>query len=402
MRACPACGASNGPTDDFCGNCGAYLGWSDTAPAPSAPSSAPPSPPTSSSSSRVAPPEPAPSEPAPSQSPAGAGPVPTHTGPAEGPAGREPAPEGPDPARAAPPATGDAPGPGSPAAPGPPAPEPVLPVRPAKPVAPRPVVRPAAVEDEVAGVPCPSCGTPNQPERRFCRRCAAPLHTTAKPDPLPWWRTVWPFRRRVRARSGRGVRFLVILAVVAALCAGGVLLLPAGRALYEDTRDKLGKPTPVSPVKIRASAEVPGHPATNTIDGLNNRYWGAPGPSAWITYTFRKPFRLVDLAITNGASVNAETYAHQARALQIDLEVTTSDSGKHHTSITLGDKPGCQQVSTGISDVTSIRLTLRSPTGLGPDRHLALAEVEFFQRGSAGGARMARSGDECVPAHRAG
>ncbi|MGM0351115.1 zinc ribbon domain-containing protein, partial [Streptomyces sp. Adlamb9] len=33
MRACPACGASNGPDDDFCGNCGAYLGWSSERPA---------------------------------------------------------------------------------------------------------------------------------------------------------------------------------------------------------------------------------------------------------------------------------------------------------------------------------------------------------------------------------
>ncbi|WP_272926856.1 zinc ribbon domain-containing protein, partial [Streptomyces sp. SID486] len=29
MRECPACGASNEATDDFCGNCGGYLGWSD-------------------------------------------------------------------------------------------------------------------------------------------------------------------------------------------------------------------------------------------------------------------------------------------------------------------------------------------------------------------------------------
>ncbi|WP_374493595.1 zinc-ribbon domain-containing protein, partial [Streptomyces sp. ICN903] len=35
MHVCPACGTSNGPGDDFCGNCGTYLGWSDTPPAPS-------------------------------------------------------------------------------------------------------------------------------------------------------------------------------------------------------------------------------------------------------------------------------------------------------------------------------------------------------------------------------
>ncbi|MGW1286706.1 zinc-ribbon domain-containing protein, partial [Streptomyces sp. NPDC002586] len=29
MRACPVCGASNAPDDDFCSNCGSYLGWSE-------------------------------------------------------------------------------------------------------------------------------------------------------------------------------------------------------------------------------------------------------------------------------------------------------------------------------------------------------------------------------------
>lgn len=72
---------------------------------------------------------------------------------------------------------------------------------------------------------------------------------------------------------------MVILAVVVALCAGAFLLLPAGRALFEDTRDKLGKPKAVTPVDIRASAEVPGHPAKNTTDGVSNSYWGAPAPA---------------------------------------------------------------------------------------------------------------------------
>lgn len=282
-----------------------------------------------------------------------------------------------------PPTNRNAPAPRPPATtptPTPPTPDPV-PVRPAKPVAPRPVVRPVTVpEDDVAGAPCPVCGTPNPPGRRFCRRCAAELSPAAKREPLPWWRTVWPFRRRVRASSGRAVRLLVILAVVVALCAAGLLLLPAGRALFEDTRDELGKAKPVTPADIEASAEVARHPATNTTDGLSNRYWGAPAPGASVTYTFRKPFRLVDLIITNGASAKPEDYARQARALQLDMEVTTQNGEKLHKELTLSDKPGAQTVPTGISDVRTVRLVLRSPVGLTPGRHLALAEVEFFQR----------------------
>ncbi|MEV5885797.1 zinc ribbon domain-containing protein [Streptomyces sp. NPDC052020] len=238
-----------------------------------------------------------------------------------------------------------------------------------------------AEPDDVAGTPCPSCGTPNPPGRRFCRRCAAVLNPEAKPAPLPWWRTVWPFRRRARASSGRVARLLVILAVVAALCAGGFLLLPAGRALFEDTRDKLGKPKPVTPVSVEASDEVPGHPARNTTDGVSNRYWGASAEGASVTYTFRRPFRLVQLLITNGASASAQLYGRQARALEMELQVTAEDGTRHTKKVALSDKPRAQPVVTGISDVKTVRLVLRSPAGLAPGRHLALAEVEFFQRG---------------------
>ncbi|WP_327341072.1 zinc ribbon domain-containing protein (plasmid) [Streptomyces sp. NBC_01324] len=368
MRACPTCGASNGSADDFCGNCGAYLGWSDTEPAPSTPPA-----------NTQAPPErltaPAPAEPTPAQTAAAPGTTPS-----------PPTPSPPTrPSATTPPAPAPAPAPVASPAPAPPAPEasaqdPVLPVLPAKPVAPRPVVRPVAAPEEAAGEPCPSCETPNLPGRRFCRRCAAPLHPEEKPAPLPWWRTVWPFRRRARASSGRVVRGLVILAVLLALCAGGLLLLPAGRALFEDTKDKMGKPKAVTPVAIAASAEIPRHPAKNTTDGLNNRYWGAPGPEASVTYTFSKPFRLVDLLITNGASKSPEEYARQGRALRMDLEVTTQDGDKHTKQVTLSDKAGSQTVSTGISDVKTVRLVLSSPAGLTKGRHLALAEVEFFQR----------------------
>ncbi|MGW7190990.1 zinc ribbon domain-containing protein, partial [Streptomyces sp. NPDC054838] len=227
---------------------------------------------------------------------------------------------------------------------------------------------------------CPSCGTPNPPDRRFCRRCATPLTPGTVAPPLPWWRTIWPLRRRTRAGSGRLVRFLVILAVVLALCAGGFLLLPAGRRLIEDTRDKLGKSKAVTATRVEATAELPGHPPAGTTDGLSNRYWGAPGPGVSVTYTFAKPFRLVGVIVTNGASPSPEEYARQGRALRIEMEVTVRDGGTVRKSLALSDKPGPQTFTTGISDATSTRLTLDAPAGLDQGRHLALAEVEFFQR----------------------
>ncbi|WP_405448681.1 NADase-type glycan-binding domain-containing protein [Streptomyces erythrochromogenes] len=295
-----------------------------------------------------------------------------------------------EPGRTAAEAPAPAPGPVAPVRPAPPAPRPPAapaeaspaPVLPAMPVAPRPVVRPLAVNDDVAGVPCPACGTPNPPDRRFCRRCATPLTPSTAAAPLPWWRTVWPLRRhrRTRAGSGRLVRFLVVLAVVLALCAAGLLLLPAGRHLVQDTLDKLGKAKAVTPTRVRASAELPKHPVGQSTDGLSNRYWGAPGPGASATYTFGKPFRLVAVIVTNGASPAPEEYAKQGRALRIDMEVTDRDGATVHKKLVLSDKPGPQTFPTGISDATTIRLTLEEPAGSAPQGPLALAEVEFFQR----------------------
>ncbi|MEV6740639.1 hypothetical protein AB0N14_28270 [Streptomyces sp. NPDC051104] len=114
---------------------------------------------------------------------------------------------------------------------------------------------------------------------------------------------------------------------------------------------------------------------------MSNSYWGAPAPGASVTYTFRKPFRLVDVITANGPSNDPEQYARQARALQMDLVVTTRDGGQQRKQLTLSDKAGPQTIPTGISDVRSVRLVLRSPVGLTTGRQLALAEVEFFQRG---------------------
>ncbi|MFJ7956495.1 NADase-type glycan-binding domain-containing protein [Streptomyces sp. NPDC096319] len=169
--------------------------------------------------------------------------------------------------------------------------------------------------------------------------------------------------------------------MVLALCAGGFLLLPAGRALIEDTRDKLGKAKPVTPAGVRASADLPGHAATRTTDGLTNRYWGASRSGASVTYGFATPFRMVDVIVTNGASAEPEVYATQGRALRIEMEVTSKDGEVVRKTLNLSDKPGPQTFQTGISDVATVRLTLESPTGLTGGRHLAVAEVEFFQRG---------------------
>ncbi|MFJ3087923.1 NADase-type glycan-binding domain-containing protein [Streptomyces sp. NPDC086838] len=369
-RPCPACGAANAEDEDFCGSCGTYLGWSSRRPTPA------PEPPA---------PEPAPApapEPEPERrtAPSPAAPAP------EPPRAPEPTPE-PEPEpepRPTPAPRPPAPAPVQPSRPRPPEPEPaeepVGAVRPGMPIAARPTVRTATVDDEPDGEPCPSCGTNNRPGRTFCRNCAKPLKPQAQAAKLPWWRTRWPFNRRVRAGSGRLLRGSLIALVIAGLLVAGFLLIPAGRFVVEDVRDKLGGTGEVSPAHVSATASAPGHPAKAAVDSVTNSYWGAPKVGDALTADFKDPFRLVGITVHTGISAKPEVFQKGARPTRADLTIMTKDGKTHEKTMTLADKPGEQTLRTGISDVVSIRFTIRAAAGRANGHPIALGEIEYFKR----------------------
>ncbi|MFF7335813.1 zinc ribbon domain-containing protein [Streptomyces sp. NPDC008163] len=400
-RPCPTCGAANADDEDFCGSCGAYLGWS-TRIRPGRPGPDPSAEPDTPAPAPAPEPQPAP-EPAPAPEPQpepGPAPAPEPEPRATRRSARrrapepQPAPE-PDPAPAPAPAPEPEPAP----APRPPAPAPVRPTRPAPrepepepaeepvgavlpgvPIVARPTVRTASVDEEPDGEPCPSCGTNNRPGRTFCRNCAEPLKPRAAAAPLPWWRTRWPFNRRVRAGSGRLLRGCLIALVVAGLLVAGFLLVPAGRYVVEDVRDKLGGTGEVSPAHVTATASAPGHPAKAAADGVTNTYWGAPKTGDALTAKFEDPFRLVGVTVHTGVSTKAEVFQKGARPTRADLTITTKDGKVHEKTMTLADKPGEQTLRMGISDVVSVRFTIREAAGRDNGHPIALGEIEYFKR----------------------
>ncbi|WP_222724121.1 zinc ribbon domain-containing protein [Streptomyces sp. OR43] len=258
--------------------------------------------------------------------------------------------------------------------------DPVVAVQPGIPIAQRPVVRPVVANEEPDGTPCPSCGASNRPGRKFCRRCATPLNPGEREEPLPWWRTRWPFDRRVRAGSGRLLRGSLIALLIAGLLVAGFLLVPAGRYVVEDVRDKLGGTGEISPTDVSASAAAPGHAAELAVDGVTNTYWGAPKTGAALTAAFEKPFRLVGVTVHTGVSTKAEAFRQGARPTQADLRIRTKDGKIHEKAWTLTDKPGEQTVRTGISDVVSIEFIVREAAGQESGRPIALGEIEYFKR----------------------
>jgi hypothetical protein len=326
VRTCPNCGATVAATDDFCGNCGTYLGWLQPEPEAAEPTEAQP---------EQAQPELAQPEPAAPAKPAVAAAVdqPHAVAPARAVAQR------------------------------------------------RPRTAPQVAEPPRDGPTCKVCGTVNPLGAKFCKRCGASLIETAAPQPLSWWRRLkLPRWRRFWGKGGSAwPRRIVILVVIAALVAGGFLLYPAAGNLWQGLLDKLSTPAPISPSQTTASAAVSGHPATAAVDGVTNQYWGAPAVGDWAQFTFARPFRLVGVIITPGASTDQTVFNQEARPTAVDLDITTS-SGTTTLSVTLADKPGPQSTSTGISNVTGIRLVIRAATPQTAGQSIALGEIEFFER----------------------
>jgi len=248
------------------------------------------------------------------------------------------------------------------------------PVPPGRPEAKRPLPS-AAVDDAVEGPPCPRCGTANPPGRRFCRRCAAPLHPDEAAARLTRRR-----RWRWRGDLSRWLRRLAALLVVAVLVLAVWLFHPNLLALWEDLRDRLATSAPVAPTGVTANAAVPDHPAASAADGLSNRYWGAPAVGDSAEFAFAAPFRLLSVIVHTGASAEQEGFLAQARPSAVDLVVTTADGAKRTVPVKLADKPGPQRTDTGISDVVRVTLVVRAAAGAAPGRHIALGEVEFFRR----------------------
>ncbi|HWO65992.1 MAG TPA: zinc ribbon domain-containing protein, partial [Umezawaea sp.] len=247
------------------------------------------------------------------------------------------------------------------------------PVLPGRPEAKRPLPT-SGGEVEVDGPPCPVCGTTNPPGRRFCRRCATPLQGGTAVA------VAGRRRRSHRGDTSRWLRRLAALLVVAALVVAGILFSPKAVELFEDLRDRLATPVPIAPVSTAATAEVPDHPAAAAVDGLSNRYWGAPAVGDSIEFTFDQPFRLLSVVVHTGASAQPEQFREQARPTAVDLVVTASGGVTRTIAVALNDQPGPQRTDTGISDVTAVRLVVKSAAGLGTGRYAALGEVEFFRR----------------------
>jgi hypothetical protein len=278
----------------------------------------------------------------------------------------------------------------------------------------------AQVEQDVAQPGdriCGSCGAPNDPSRKFCRRCGSSLveaRVVAEPK-LPWWKRLFgggkkkpqatyaagerkaSMKKAAPRTSGiRGILGKIgivrgLLGLVVAIGIFGYVGIPSFRGMVTSAADPLlrGGPTQVidnirkivspkpaqvvpRPEDISASSEVKDHPARLVADGRTPTDWQGTDKVPEITVKFEEPIDLGWVIVHAG---NAAAFADLRRPSALEL-VFPDGSTKR---IELEDKkePQTFEVSPGTIDSLVIRVVDTNGPESAP---ISISEIEFFKK----------------------
>jgi hypothetical protein len=285
-------------------------------------------------------------------------------------------------------------------------------------VQPRPKAT-ATVEQRVAQPGdriCGSCGEPNDPTRKFCRRCGASLVEAriVSEKRLPWWKRVFhrePKKPKQYAagerispmaagsagspgggasglvRKGLKVRNLVGIGLGAIVAIGifGYIGIPSFQGVVNgvigggipgiiDNVRKAIAPTLVieRPVSITASSEVAGHPASLLVDAATNTDWQGTDKAPTITATFKEKVDLGAVILHIGSS---KAFVDTRRPAELTFAFPDGSTQK----IKLEDIPDSQTFDLSASNVDSVVITITATNG--PEAApIAISEIEFFKK----------------------
>lgn len=271
--------------------------------------------------------------------------------------------------------------------------------RPTAPTTQSPPTRDLQPDDLICGM----CGEGNPPTRRFCSRCGNSLQT-ATVVPTPWWRKVLRFftQRRVHpagARPKRRPRLLTLsggmalvrrVLLVAVLLSG--LLYAVSPSMRQAVNETVGgfknriesaissKPVPVRPIKVTASAALPGHAAELATDLDLNTYWAAPhAGQPKLVVDFERPTHLTQAIIHNGAA--DKDFDKLARPRDLVLVYSHEDGSIATSPATLTDSPDEQRIPlSGGDGVIRVEIQVLNVHGGPQSPDLALSEIEFGEQ----------------------
>ena len=274
-----------------------------------------------------------------------------------------------------------------------------------------PIHPPPRADDRI----CQRCAERNPRERRLCRRCGTSLLVTATvvEPPLSGWQRVLKRRRDRRAErertrmerraAGGTARPPSVWRDVAELLGGrSALYLLAAVAVavvmvVPDLRDAVLSPVTsaytavrryvaptyvaVHPISARASAELPGHEAGHTIDGLLDTFWAAPAPGPdqpplILTVVFDHPVDLDYIGFTAAESADPKEFLAQPRPHSLHLIFSDSTV----TDLELKDSRDFQAFPVEVHGVTRIEIQVVTTWAGQRGNDVGVGQVEFFKR----------------------
>ncbi|QMU71004.1 zinc ribbon domain-containing protein [Streptacidiphilus sp. P02-A3a] len=266
----------------------------------------------------------------------------------------------------------------------------VAPVLPGTPMAARPTVRQPGDDGHTPhGDACPWCGTGNQPDRHFCRRCAMRLaESPGGPQRRPWWRRLLDFRGReapwagerprLRRDLGRIVRWTLCLAVAVALV---VTVANEATPATHAVEDHFATRAQIHEITWSASHSGPNQSASLAGDSYNNTFWGSGYGDAntgqWLQANFTSPQHLLNVIITPCAGSESDAISLDACPSQLEAQITDNSGKVTDQQINLNDGQP-QTFGMDARDVASVRFVIESVYGESPTKQVAIAEIEFF------------------------
>jgi hypothetical protein len=234
---------------------------------------------------------------------------------------------------------------------------------------------------------CPSCGSGNEPTRKFCRRCGhSLLEAVVQPEPepvrLPWYRRLFGRRKPQEvyeagarpASMSRGTRprrrlggfanlrttVLGVMVIFGLGAYASYLYVPDINNMTDDVirmvRGRFSAPAPVVPVSVRGPA-AQGHDTGQAVDSDNSAtYWLSPSRSTAdprIDVRFQDAVDLRRIEIMGGAP--GDDYSVYGRPRTIALRVP----GKSQ-ELTLTDTPDVQpfEIDLSVPDGEPLRIVV--------------------------------------------
>jgi ribosomal protein L40E len=286
-------------------------------------------------------------------------------------------------------------------------------------VAPRP--KPVATIERRVAQPgdriCVKCAEPNDPARKFCRRCGTSLaiaQVMAEPK-LPWYRRI--FRRTPKAKPqyaagerlstmkpstpGRGglrsgvrqlfkVRNLIVvgLGLVVAIGIFGYVGIPSWQRYVADATsggipgviDSIKRfvnppllPVHPNPADITATSELPGHEARKAFDGFFNTDWQGSGATPSIHVKFAEPTNLSSVIVRIG---NEDAFVDMRRPATLEFDFPDGSS----TTLTLADTHDPQTFDLSASNIDSMTIKVTSTSGPA-GTPVSISLFELFRKG---------------------